>query len=207
MAAKQVMGASFDPTTPLAKVVIADYNDTAEYIRVLLNPTSIEFSINVGIGKLQPVGWSNPIKQYSHTGEVVSGLELVINEYVLARYKAGGWTYARNKVETIDHYVKWLSSYCYASSAGNSPGTLILHWPYVTTMSFVIESMKVKYTRFNRRLAPIEGNISLNISEVRTTFCDSLQQGLTGFIGRCDFSGPGKTSGSTGSPLNPGSGV
>jgi hypothetical protein len=213
MADKKILGVDFVPTMALAKVLLCDYHDTSNFIRALLNPTSIEFSINVGIGKPQPVGWTGPIKQYSHTGEVVTGIELVINEFALARakgYKAFRY-YAKNAIVTILDYVNWISSFCYAKEAGSVPHPMIIHWPSVTTMAVVLESFKVKFTRFNRNLTPVEGVITLGISEQRFSFQDSDSQGLSGFLSRGSYSISGGTSnggrGGSGSPLNPGSGV
>jgi hypothetical protein len=200
------LGWDYDPTKPAVKVLLADYNKPDDKIFVLMNPESIEFSISVGIGKPQPVGWSNPIKQYSHTGEVVSGLELRINESVLGRSMLNGESTGdipssvAHGMKSILDYVSWISAFCYSTEAGIAPNPLYLHWPYVTTMVFVIESMKTRFTRFNRKLQPVDGTISLGISELRFAYCDSLQQKLNGFLGRVDYS-----NANTGHSLNPGS--
>jgi hypothetical protein len=194
------LGVDFDPTKPLAKVVLANFYYPENSINVLLNPESIEFSIGVGIGKPQPVGWSNPIKQYSHTSDVVSGLELRINESVLARNikTASGDKYP---IYAISDYVSWISSFCYAMNPGLAPSPMIVHWPNVVTMVVVVDSMKVRFTRFNRSLQPVDGVVSLSISELRETFWSSLQQGKNGFLERTKTE---SDDGSPGTMLNPG---
>ena len=167
----------FDPTKSWARVSLSDRRDTSNYLDVLLNPTSFKLAYKVIIGKLHPVGCSQPTKQYGHTEEVSTTLELYLTAQTVWRRKPAN---VQPGLE-IAYYVDWISQFGMPQAPGIAPKVMLLVWPNVAAMSFVMDSFEIDYTRFDRDLVPREAKINIAIGEIRTVFKTAAAQAGMGW--------------------------
>ena len=199
MANNNFLGAAdlgFDPTRAWARVSLADKDDTSNAIEALLNPSSLKLSVKVTIGKLYPVGCSHATKQYGHTEEVTTQLEFILLASAVWRRNSQSMIPSTGK--SVTQYVNWLSQFAYAKAKGYAPRIMLLVWPNVASMTFVMDSFDAEYTRFDRDLTVREAKVTMTIGEIRSEFKTGgmqLKDGWTGAVGSGTYS-------ESGDPLN-----
>jgi hypothetical protein len=147
----------------------------------LINPSSLKYSIDVEVGKLHPVGWSQSVSQYGHTKSASVPIELYFSEQLQGR-SARPWNAftpdsAGQDILQFDvaNKVDWLASFCHGEQPGVAPHPLMIIWPYVMNVAVVVEKFDVDYARFARSLRPIAAKVTLSCSELRFSYKSSQE--------------------------------
>jgi hypothetical protein len=169
------VGPPIDATTfeVFERVTFIDANDSSRQHKALFNPQDLNISVSATVGKLQPIGWSQPIKQYANTGEVSFSVTL---EYtaIAAREKAIVFT------DYLSAY-RFFLSFMYGEQPGTAPSFLVVVWPKTITMLCVVEGLEVNFKRWDTEMNVREFSINLRLTEIGEKFRPSGVAGMHGF--------------------------
>ena len=165
----------------LAKVLLVDGKQHTNRMEALFNPQELAISARVQAGRLHPVGWSHPIKQYAYTEEVGFSLNFLFTKLALrwSGEQAGRQVPAPTEKQAVADATApaaWLTSFCYGAYPGLAPHPLIVVWPHVLTMVTTVDTVQERYKRFAPDLSAMEVMVSVKFSELRKTFKSSGMQ-------------------------------
>jgi hypothetical protein len=168
------------------KLLLVNANDSSIRMEALFNPQQLVPAITVVAGRLHPVGWSHPIKQYAYTNEVSFTLQLVFTRMAMM-YPGSG--YGARKVKesnasiraSVRDPVAWLTSFCYGPAKGKAPDPIYVIWPKTMNLLCTVDSVTPTFKRWATDGEPLEVSVSVKFSELRKEFKTSLQQDAVGF--------------------------
>lgn len=169
-----------DPTRALQRVTVADMTEGGgkTWLPGLLNPQTLSYAIEVGIGELNPVGWSSSILMYGYTKSPTVPIELYFSSQMTSRVAS----YAKEKVFPLREYVDWFGSFCYPHAGGLAPPPLSILWPKVAHFALVVQTFNAEYIRFHSAdLSPMSVKVSLQCRELRFAFHTANQHRDDGF--------------------------
>lgn len=169
------MAWDYDPLRAAAHLVLAELNNVSNKMSVLFNPESLRGNVRVGIGKLNPVGWSHTISQYFHTESPTFPIELYFSALLARRLRYTAYP-------SIESAEAWLSSFCYSRELGVAPSPLLVVWPNVRTMVIALESFDSDYQLFDRNLNARIARFTLQCIELRSAFKTADQQRMDGWV-------------------------
>jgi len=168
------------------KLLLMSANDPLNRMEALFNPDQLAPDLTVVAGRLHPVGWSHPIKQYAYTNEISFSLDLLFTHLALVHGAGFGSRRIKafNEVGTpdINAPVAWLSSFCYGASKGLAPSPVMVIWPKTMQLVCTVDHVKPTYKRWAPDGTPVEVMINVKFSEIRRAFrtsIDVLWGGLT----------------------------
>lgn len=189
------------PIRASARVVCSALHDPSNKLPSHFNPNSLRLEYKAVVGKGTPVGWSQQIKQYSHSEDVPFTLQFYFS---LIKVKAlGGFPDANLAIN-------WYGQFNFSRKLGQAPPLMLLDWPNTVLMPVCIEGMAVDYSLWDTDLNIRICTITLTVSEMRQEFRNQKDMFDLGFIGGGGVDPEGVSDyyrlGRTGSPLNLGSG-
>jgi hypothetical protein len=165
-----------------AKVLLVDGKHTLNRMEALFNPQQLGLGIRAQAGRLHPIGWSHPIKQYAYTEEVGFPLDFLFTKIAMTGRRGGMGRKIKSPAETNAPQVNivdpaaWLTSFCYAPAIGRAPHPLLVVWPHVLTMMTTVDTANEMYRRFAPDLSAMEVMVRLKFSEIRVGFKTSYMQ-------------------------------
>jgi hypothetical protein len=159
--------------TPTCKLNISCIADPANAWTVLFNPTDLGGSLSAKIGRLEPIGWSSPVKQYACTGEIKIPIKLWLSSLAMRTWPpqlvvqqtVGGktWTDVRDPLN-------WLLSLFYADAPGLAPPLVRLNWPGTIDMQVNFDDINWRFLAWDNAGTPRFAEIELTTSEVAEGF-------------------------------------
>jgi len=151
---------------PLHKVSFMDSRDPTRNHTALFNPESMTVTTAARIGRLNPIGWSQSIKQYAGADDTKFSLEL---HYSLVAY------IEREPVRLQFLYpYKFFQSFIYGPKPGIAPSFLVVNFPKTLRMTCTLESVSVNFQRWQPSDMKVRAyNVTLELSEVATSFLSS----------------------------------
>lgn len=151
-----------DPTRALQRVQITDLSNPGDRLLPgLLNPSSLSYSIDVGIGELNPVGWPSSVLNYGHTKSPQLPLEFYFTTQLTPRAHPGANL-------DLTYYVDWFNSFIYPTELGGANPVMLVVWPNTFSMAVVVASFNAEYNRFHQEdLAPGAVRVVLSARELR----------------------------------------
>ena len=176
---------------PAYKLLLVNANNTADRYRAIFNPNELTISVDVGIGKLQPIGWSHPVKQYAHTNEVKVPMKFWLSSLAMTQWppympgSASGLGVGAADVVFADDVrgpVTWLQSFCYAEGPGLAPPHMIIMLPNNLCIRVAVEGVTVKYLMWDGKMIPRIAEVDLNASEARVGFRYRSEFLTNGFV-------------------------
>jgi hypothetical protein len=171
------------------KLLLVNAKDPQDRLEALFNPQQLAPSVTVVAGRLHPVGWSHPIKQYAYTNELSFTLALVFTR--LAMLSPGEGFGARRHVLSSEFGhdggrgevaapVGWLMSFCYGLQKGTAPSPIYVIWPRTMNLLCTVDSVTPTYKRWAPDGTPVEVSVAVKFSELRKTFKSSQRQSYFG---------------------------
>ena len=152
----------FDPTRALARVVLANSYDPTNSLPALLNPEGLNVHIGINVGTMNPIGSSHGVEQYASTNSPEFPLEFYFSQEV---------AYRRDyEMTDINRAVNWLAANGYGRERGTAPDPLLVLWPNVLSLLYIVKDINIEYNRFSRKLQLQAAKVSLNGCELRTDF-------------------------------------
>ena len=164
----------YNPTRAAVGVILADAHDPTDNLPALLNPQSLDISIELAVGKLNPIGASHDTKQYSHTVSPSFPITLYFSAELAARLEY--------EVPDIRTAVNWLAAHGYGREAGLAPDNLLILWPNVLSLEYAVERIEISYSRFSRMLGVKAATVTLEGGEIRTDFHTKSRHMEDGFM-------------------------
>jgi len=152
----------FDPTQALARVALANSYDPTNSLPALLNPSSLNISISMNVGTLNPIGASHGAEQYASTNSPTFPLEFMFSAEIAVRKD---YEYPK-----IDRAINWLAANGYARERGLAPDPLLVLWPNVLSLVYAVTAVDISYTGFSRTLGVKAAMVSLQGRELRRDF-------------------------------------
>lgn len=158
---------------PYQKVSFIDAQEWSVQHKALFNPNELAISTSAQIGKLAPIGWSQPVKQYARTNEASFSLSLQYSKVA----------YDELELQYMDHQYayRFFLSFLYGERPGFAPHFLLVLWPKSVSMTVTVESVNVRFTRWDTALNVRDYAIDLQLTEVAETFLSSDQVFSHGF--------------------------
>ena len=171
---------------PAYRVVLVNALEPEERFRAYFNPTELEGSLSVTAGRLQPIGWSHPVKQYAYTGEIKIPFRFWLSTLAMRAWPPGTANRSepaigRTFLWDVMDVVKWLLSFCYAEDAGMAPAPLLVFWPKTLGMLFTVDEVSWKILHWDTEMTPKIAEVHLSCSELRQQFrsrMNMLRNGL-----------------------------
>lgn len=181
--------------------------DLKQFIVAQFNPSELTRSIQVGAGQLEPIGWSHPVRQYSHTGAVKINLRLWFS--ALAAVKTGETSqYGERGAKYVAACVRWLESRCYAAAPGRAPTPLYLSWRNNLSVIVTLDAIATSYKMWTCENEVRIAECALQCTELRQNFRSSSNYAGGGLAMLDDagaaeeFGMPLKMTGPTGGKIN-----
>ncbi len=136
---------------------------TASTVEMQYNPTEIEETLAVVYAHQVIPGLSHEVLQYTNTKNLAISFDLAFDAL------------ANSKDYDVDDALnarRFLQSLCYprrgaTTIRGGAPARSLFVWPNLYTLSTVITSLKIKFTRFALNGTPTAFVASLQIEEIR----------------------------------------
>lgn len=191
------------PIRASARVTCSSLYEPSNNQPAHFNPNSLKQSYKATVGKGSPVGWSQQIKQYSHSEDAPFTLEFYFSANKILALKEGIYPDAN---QAIPFYNQFL----FPRALGEAPPLMLLVWPHTLTMAVCVEQVDTDYSLWDLDLFIRICTITLTVSEMRQEFRTSNDMLNDGFIGGGGISPEGAVAGTyklgrTGPPLNLGS--
>jgi hypothetical protein len=191
MVAVEIQGME-DPTYAKKRVVLARLEDMTDRMAALANPNELRMSVQVHEGKLNPVGWSNPIKMYGSTDHWTFPIKLHLSQFQM-------W-YRKHKFDSVYAMTSWLAASAHSDGPGKSPSPILVIWPNTLTMAVTVSQVEIGVTRWDKDLRIRLTEVVLTCGELRQSFREHRVLSKQGFA----ISDEGHTSKSVGSGYRPG---
>jgi hypothetical protein len=172
----------FDPTHVWKKVVLAELYDPVNQIVVLSNPPTLDLSIAVETGELQPVGWSSGVDMYGHTKSVPFDLPLRLSAFEMARQGYETNTEIGLGVNPVERQIRWLSSFAYPRDLGVSPAPLLVVWPNIMSVACKVRNVNISYKMFDNKMGVRLAEVTLSLTEMRQAFKTAISHQANGFF-------------------------
>lgn len=148
------------------KVSWVDSRDPQHKLVSLFNPEELTLRTRVSVGKLNPIGWSQPVQQYGHTEAMDYSLTL---PFSLRAYEDKGIPYT--DVQTAQRFFR---SFCYSESAGYAPSYLKMIWPKTAIVMSVVQGVDVNFQAWDPDMNVRRYTVSLDLCEVRAAFLQKV---------------------------------
>jgi len=159
----------------------SDYADlhVAQY-----NPQKLQRTIGYQIVSLQPIGWSNPIRQGVHGTEEPFTVEFMFNTrgQFAADTRAVGYDEKVGTFASFDTEVKWFGSFCRPQTFGVGPDSLCISWPNTLYAVCKVGRMTVDYERWDMYLNVRSSVITLELHPIRRYLMTAAQFAKVGFL-------------------------
>ncbi|MBU2567134.1 hypothetical protein KKG46_06290, partial [Patescibacteria group bacterium] len=160
------------------KLLLMSANDPQNRMEALFNPDQLPLDGTVVAGRLHPVGWSHPIKQYAYTNELSFSLDLLFTRMAMT-YGVGFGSRrvkANNEVgePDINAPVAWLMSFLYGAGKGLAPSPIMVVWPKTLQLVCSVDHVKPGYKRWAPDGTPVEVSVNVKFSELRRNFRTSI---------------------------------
>ena len=168
-----------------AKLLLINSQDRSDAIEAQFNPTELQRSLGVNIGKLEPIGWSSPVQEYASTGALQFTLSLWLSEIAFqeqhsATQKPLGGPPEYSAIKSlragavqgtgIQSRVRWLESFCYSEAPGLAPPPLFVCWPRNLFVLAVLVSVQTSVKLFDEMQNARIVEVRAEFSELRFAF-------------------------------------
>lgn len=170
----------------------ADYKPTRGHLRSLLplsgkirayafpmNPTKFTEAIRVAWRKQQIYGGSHPNMHYVSTdAHQLPAVEFFVSKQHMETERGRSITYS--EFLEFKRFVQALTVPARGEGEATSgaPPRVLFEWPWVISMTCIVENLEVTYTKFNFSGAPINYTVKVSFSEIRDVrvFSDEIME-------------------------------
>jgi hypothetical protein len=150
----------------LTKVSWVDSRDPQNKLVSLFNPEEFTLSTRASIGKLYPVGWSQPVQQYAHTEAMSYSLTL---PFSIRAYQDKGIPYT-----DFQDAHRFFRSFLYGEYAGVAPSYLKMIWPRTAIIMNVVEGVDVNFQAWDVTMHVTRYTVTLNLVEIRAAYLQKV---------------------------------
>ncbi len=191
------------------KLRLVNLLDPTEFYVAVFNPNELPVEVAVTAGRLHPIGSSQPVKQYAHTGDLRTSIKLWLSTLAMKAWPPGTETrpeisaalgrYAGDYGVDVRSVVDWLMGFCHADDEGLAPPPLLLVWPKSLSMVCTLDGVRTRIALWDTEMVPRVAEVELTLSELRTEFKSRSQFSLS--RGGDSQLGAFRMKSNTGSPL------
>ena len=152
----------------------ADETDTLE---VCFNPNEMSLGMQMLTGKLTPVGWSGPARQYGATEPEPIDLVLEFSAIKMADGAAGG-VFKDNPQGPVN----WFLKHMHGPQKGVAPSPVIFCYPGFVYVTVTVNGCRQRVLQLDRRGTPVRYELNLTLEELRRDYVDSACVGGIGWL-------------------------
>lgn len=148
------------------KVSWVDSRDPQHKLVSLFNPEELTLRTRVSIGKLNPIGGSQPVQQYAHTESMDYSVTL---PFSLLGYADRGIPFT-----DMHEAQRFFRSFCYGESAGYAPAYLKMIWPKTAIVMNTVNAVDVNFQSWDPDMNIRRYSVTLELCEIRAAFLQKV---------------------------------
>lgn len=159
---------------PRLTLVSLDDNGIYENTRLdaMFNPEELTMGIKAVYKDHAIPGMSHQLKQFSHTDNISLKFSIAF-QVQNSQQTSGSFRTPAFTIQDREYAERFLMSLCVPRGSTdigrNAPPTTLVLWPNFLSFEAVMLDVNLKYTRFNRNLAPIAFTAELTMDQLRDT--------------------------------------
>jgi hypothetical protein len=162
---------------PFTRVTFVDMSNPDNMHIAMFNPQTLQLSTKARVGRLNPIGYSQSVKQYGGTDDSTFPMELV--------YSKVAFDTEPQRVSMSSDFqqpLRYFQSFLYSPKLGLAPSWLLVDWLHTLSMTVVVEGVDVIFRQWDTGLNLRAFAIQLQLAKVSEDFVSSGQIMQNGFM-------------------------